>query len=243
MAEVKWIKLYVGLPSNRKLRQIRRLPSGDTIALMWVFLMCLAGETNDNGSIYFTKEIPYTDEMLADEFDMDVNTVRLGLNTFKRFGMIDLCDDVIFLSAWEKYQSTDKLAELREYNRLAKQRSRAKQKLLQEGNVNDTSLTSQPCQDTEVDKEKKKEKDKNVDVVVRDGIGNGTPQIECLTGTLGKGVVYLTPEQDEDLMDKLGFEGYNRYIEKLADFIIKNNAKVANHYQTILKWHEEDTRV
>jgi hypothetical protein len=73
---------------------------------------------------------------------------------------------------------------------------------------------------------------------------NGThPQIECLKDTLGKGVVYLTPEQDEDLMDKLGFEGYNLYIEKLADFIIKNNAKVANHYQTILKWYEEDTRV
>lgn len=73
---------------------------------------------------------------------------------------------------------------------------------------------------------------------------NGTPpQIECLRDKLGKGVVYLTPEQDEDLMDKLGFEGYNLYVEKLADFIIKNNAKVANHYQTILKWHEEDTGV
>lgn len=73
---------------------------------------------------------------------------------------------------------------------------------------------------------------------------DGTPpQIECLRDKLGKGVVYLTPEQDEDLMDKLGLEGYDLYIEKLADFIIKNNAKVANHYQTILKWYEEDTRV
>lgn len=76
-----------------------------------------------------------------------------------------------------------------------------------------------------------------------DGISIPLPQIECLKGTLGKGVVYLTPEQDEDLMDKLGFDGYNLYIEKLANFIIKNNANIGNHHQMILKWYEEDTRV
>ncbi len=241
MADVKWIKLYVSLPGNRKLRQMRRLPSGDTIALMWVFLLCLAGETNDNGSVYFTKEIPYTDEMLADEFDMDVNTVRLGLNTFKRFGMIDICDDVIYLSAWEKYQSVDRLQEIREYNKLAQRRSRARRKLLEEGNVNDMSMTSQSCQDTDIDKEKDKEKD--VDVVVVEGDNGNHPQIECLNGSLGRGVVYLTPEQDETLLDKLGFDGYNKYIKKLADFIIEKDANVGNHYQTILKWYEEDTKV
>lgn len=73
---------------------------------------------------------------------------------------------------------------------------------------------------------------------------NGTPpQMECLTGTLGRGVVYLTPEQDEMLLDKLGFDGYNKYIKKLADFIIEKNANVGNHYQTILKWYEEDTKL
>ena len=71
MADVKWIKLSVALPDNKKIRQIRRLPEGDTIALMWVFLLCLAGEVNDDGAIYFTPEIPYTDEMLASQFDME----------------------------------------------------------------------------------------------------------------------------------------------------------------------------
>lgn len=73
--------------------------------------------------------------------------------------------------------------------------------------------------------------------------GGAPPQIECLTGTLGRGVVYLTPEQDEMLLDKLGFDGYNKYIKKLADFIIEKDANVGNHYQTILKWYEEDTKV
>ena len=70
MADVKWIKLSTGLPDNRKIKQIRTLPDGDTIALMWIFLMCLAGNSNDDGFVFFTKEIPYTDEMLAEEFKM-----------------------------------------------------------------------------------------------------------------------------------------------------------------------------
>lgn len=154
MAEVKWIKMATGLPDSRKIKMMRKLPEGDTIALMWVFLMCLAGDTNDDGMVYFTPELPYTDEMLADQFDMEINTVRLGLATFQKFGMIEIVNDIICLSSWEKWQATDKLSEIREYNRLAKQRSRAKakQKLLE--CVNDKSMTSQLCQDTEEDIDK-----------------------------------------------------------------------------------------
>jgi hypothetical protein len=47
MADVKWIKMATGLPDNKKIKQIRRLPEGDTIALMWVFMMCLAGDVNE----------------------------------------------------------------------------------------------------------------------------------------------------------------------------------------------------
>lgn len=129
MADVKWIKLSVGLPDSKKLRQIRVLPNGDTIALMWVFLMCLAGEVNDNGMVYFTPEIPFTDEMLAEQFRMDVNTVRLGLKTFQQFGMIEVVDDMICLSAWEKWQAVDKLTEIREQTRLRVAKHRAKQKI------------------------------------------------------------------------------------------------------------------
>lgn len=166
MADVKWIKLSVGLPGSRKLKQIRRLPEGDSIALLWVFLLCLAGEVNEDGLIYFTPEIPYTDEMLAEEFNMDVNIIRIGLKTFQNFGMLEIVDDIIRLDSWEKWQSTDRLAELREYNRLAKQRSRAKQKALPD--VNDKSMTSQRCQGTDIDKEedKEEEKDKNIDLYI-----------------------------------------------------------------------------
>ena len=134
MADVKWIKLATGLPDNRKIKQIRKLPNGDSIALMWIFLMCLAGETNDDGMVYFMPEIPYTDEMLAEQFNMDVNTIRLGMTTFERFGMVEIVDDIICLSSWERWQSTDKLSEMREKTRLRVAKHRERQRL-SAGNV------------------------------------------------------------------------------------------------------------
>ena len=66
---------------------------------------------------------------------------------------------------------------------------------------------------------------------------------EFMGGTLGKGVVLLTEEQKEALLEKLGLDGFNHYVEKLARFIIDKKATVGNHYNTILKWHEEDKKL
>ena len=165
MADVKWIKMATGLPSNKKLIQLRTLPEGDTIALMWVFLMCLAGDVNEQGLIYITPEVPYTDEMLAEEFRMDINTIRLGLEAFQKFGMIEIIEDIICLPSWEKWQSVDRLSEIREYNRIAKQKSRARQKQKLLENVNDKSMTSQSCQDTDKDKEEDIDKDIYISIV------------------------------------------------------------------------------
>jgi hypothetical protein len=66
---------------------------------------------------------------------------------------------------------------------------------------------------------------------------------ELLGGTLGKGVVLLTPAQREALLDKLGLDAFDYYIKKLATFIIEKKANVSNHYKTILKWAEEDAMV
>lgn len=160
MAEVKWIKLATGLPDNRKIKQIRRLPDGDTIALMWIFLMCLAGETNDDGMVYFTPEIPFTEEMLADQFAIDINTIRLGLTTFQRFGMIEVVDDIICLPSWEKWQSVDKLSAIREQTRKRVAKHREKQKL-SAGNVT-CNVTVTQSNATDIDKEEDKEEEKDI---------------------------------------------------------------------------------
>ena len=68
-------------------------------------------------------------------------------------------------------------------------------------------------------------------------------KLKLVGGSLGKGVVYLTDRQLHDLMDRLGLDAFNRYVDRLATFIIENNARVKSHYDTILKWYEEDSKV
>ena len=60
---------------------------------------------------------------------------------------------------------------------------------------------------------------------------------------MGKGVVLLTEEQIGSLLDKMGVDAFDYYVDKLSCFIIKNGAKVKNHYETILKWWKEDARL
>ena len=68
-------------------------------------------------------------------------------------------------------------------------------------------------------------------------------QLEVLHGTLGKGVVRLTQEQMNSLIDKIGISDFDEYMVRLANFIIENDAHVKNHYDTILKWWREDTAI
>ena len=67
--------------------------------------------------------------------------------------------------------------------------------------------------------------------------------VKALGGKLGKDVVFLSDAQIEDLLDKMGIEAFDHYVDKLSCFIIKNDAHVKNHYETILKWWHEDSSV
>ena len=65
-------------------------------------------------------------------------------------------------------------------------------------------------------------------------------ELKMWGGKLGKGVVLLSQEQAEDLLDRLGLDAFDYYVDKLSGFILKNGARVKNHYETILKWWRED---
>ena len=67
--------------------------------------------------------------------------------------------------------------------------------------------------------------------------------IKFVGGELGKGVVMLSNDQIGSLLDTMGIDGFDYYVDKLASFIINNDAKVRNHYETILKWWKQDSAV
>lgn len=127
--EIKWIKIATSVFDNRKILQIESMPEGDGIIVIWFKLLCLAGNINDDGMIYFTQEIPYTEEMLATEFHRPLPLVRLALITFIKYGMVEIVDSVYRISNWRRYQSADKLDEIKVQNRLRKQKQRERERL------------------------------------------------------------------------------------------------------------------
>ena len=70
-----------------------------------------------------------------------------------------------------------------------------------------------------------------------------TDEMMCLHDHFGKGVVFLTQNQLDSLMNKLGQVIFHHYVDKLATFIIDKNANVKNHYETILKWWRRDSKL
>lgn len=118
MANVKWIKIVTDVFDNRKIRQIELMPDSDAILVIWFKILCLAGTINESGMLLLTRDIPYNDEMLANQFNRPINTIRLALDTFRKFGMIETTNNILCVSNWEKYQNIETLDKIREQTRL-----------------------------------------------------------------------------------------------------------------------------
>lgn len=228
MADVKWIKIAVDMFDNRKIKQIGSMPEGDSLLLMWVQLLCLAGNVNDGGFIYLTKEIPYTDEMLATQFNKPVSTVRLALKTFEQFGMIEIINNMIFLSSWEKYQSTDRLATIREKDRERKRRKREAEKLLPQNSMEcPRTSTDVPRLDIEGDIDIDKDKNKS--------ISKKSPR--------HKHGEYQNVLLSDDDLDKLKAEfpsDWDQRIQRLSEYMASSGKSYKNHLATIRNWARRD---
>ena len=242
MGEVQWIKLYIDMFDKRKINKIRRLPDGDRILLFWVMLLATAGKCNAGGMIFITERVPFTEDDLADEFDFDINTIRLALKVFEELDMITTTPEgFINVIGWEEHQNIDRLAEIREYNRIAKQRSRARHKELQ--NVNDKSMTSQCGHDTEEEGDKEEESLSFNHSRASEELNTPERRRRYLGG-IGKNVVFLSDEQMSDLLDKLSIEEFDKYVGIVAENELKgHHYKKKTHYQAILKMAMNDRKI
>lgn len=241
MAEVKWIKIVTDVFDDEKILMIESLPDADGIIVIWFKLLCLAGKQNNSG-VFMMGRLPYTDEMFATVFRRPINTVRLALKTFEDFGMIEIVNNTVTIPNWGKHQSLDAYEKKKERDRLYQAERRAAQKMLAEK----SSDTSSDVASKSREEEKRLEKDIDVDVevdVVSAATATENNQLQCLGGKLGRGVVYLSDKQIEHLIDLLGIDAFDRYVGRLADFIIDKKAHVKSHYDTILKWHKEDSKI
>lgn len=170
MADVKWIKIVVDIFDNRKIKQIESMPDADAIIVIWFKILCLAGTINENGLIIFTKDIPYTDEMISHEFNRPINTVRLALQSFVKFGMIEIIDNIYCVSNWEKYQSVESMERIREQTRLRNIEYRNRKK------IETSCVTSRDATEQELELELERDLEQEIDINYLPGAKKSTVQ-------------------------------------------------------------------
>lgn len=159
MADVKWIKITTDIFDDEKILLIETLPSADTIIVIWFKLLTLAGKQNNDGVFLMSNRIAYTDEMLAQIFRRDLNTIRLALNTFEKFGMIEIIDNVITIPNWNKHQTLDAYEKKKERDR----KYQAERRLKQRAYIGKSSDISSDIVVSEEDKEREEEKEGDKD--------------------------------------------------------------------------------
>ena len=241
MAEVKWIKLTTDIFDDEKILMIESLPSADTIIVIWFKLLAFAGKSNNNGVFMMNNRIPYTEDMLAAIFRRDSKTVRLALKTFEQFGMIEIIDNIITIPNWDKHQSLDAYEKKKERDRKLQAERRARQKaLIQESS--DNRLTSSDSSSDVAVSEEEIEEEKEFPSFIQSEAD--TARLEYMNGSLGEGVVLMSEEQFDDLVDKLSLDELHKYFSIIVE-CEKNGRhyKKKSHYQAILDMAAKDRKV
>lgn len=155
MADVKWIKIVTDVFDDEKILMIESLPECDSIIVIWFKLLCLAGKQNNCG-VFQMGRMPYTDEMFATIFRRPLNTVRLALEAFERYGMIEIINDTVTIPNWGKHQSIDRIEARNEYMRGYMKEYRTKQKAITDGGKVNSKVNSKVNVNT-IDKNRKEE--------------------------------------------------------------------------------------
>ena len=244
MADVKWIKITTDVFDDEKMLMIESLPSADSIIVVWFKLLIFAGKQNNDGVFIMNNRIAYTDEMLASIFRRDVNTVRLALSTFERFGMIEMVDDVITIPNWNKHQTLDAYEKKKERDRIYQAERRAKQRLL----IEKSSDTSSDVVVSEEDIERDIEEDIDIKDISSDSDESPPePPVEKPKSKPKKEKppkhkhgeyqhVLLTDAEHERLCTEFGKEFIDKVIRFFDEYIEEKGYKSQSHNLAIRRW-------
>ena len=247
-----WLKLKRDFFKRHDIRIIEEMPNGKDYVLF--YLKLLLESIDHEGSLRFSDTIPYNEQMLSVVTNTNVDIVRSAMKLFIELQLIEIFDDqTIFMGEVEKLIGSE--SESAERMRRLRQNQRAS---LCDGDVRNS--------DTEIEKEEEKEINKELYREIDRENAPAFPQSsskpqtlsnfstdlstieetkrKMLGGELGRGVVFLSNAQMDDLLDKLSIEEFNHYVGVVADCILKGRPfRKKTHYQAILDMADADRMV
>lgn len=245
----------------------------DKLTAVWFELMDFAGKCNHGGQFIDQREIPFTSmDDIAAMIDRETDELELCMQFFIKEGMVSIEDDIYALSNWAEYQNEEKLEKIREQKRLQQQRRRARRALEAQNGANvvandpTVGSTQNPTQTLPSYIEEEGEGEEEIDISIyhsaekdfgKDEFSTGfstgfstdlstreETKRKMLGGELGKGVVFLSQEQIDDLLEKLSIEEFDHYVSVVADCILNGKPfKRKTHYRAILDMAQQDRKI
>lgn len=142
-----WFKVSADVFDSEKIKILRAdTKIGDSLALMWFFLLALARKKNDGGYVYATEGVAYTPKTLAAVGGFKPKIAETALEVFQQYNMIDIEENgYIYIVGWSEYQNAEELSKLKERERckeaMRAKRQREKQSKTCNNDVTNTDVT------------------------------------------------------------------------------------------------------
>lgn len=238
MAEQKkyyWLKLKRDFFKRHDIRIIEEMPNGKDYILF--YLKMLLESIDHEGELRFNETIPYNEQMLSVITNTNIDIVKSAMKIFIDLNMIEILDDsTIYMAEVLKLTGSETAAASR------MRKSREKKKALPGcNNVTNDCDKVQKCH-TEIEKEKETDIDLDTE---EEEEGALAPDYTDPDDQLQKWKrhVFLTENQSGDLLDKMGLEMFDEYLFRLDNYIEETGYTIKNHYETMLKWYNQDRGV
>jgi len=112
MNEVFWVRMFCAEFDDPRWLAIEQLPDADAVQMIYVRMLMLAGRSNAGGLLLLHESLPYDVTTLSAVLRRTIPVVQFALATLERFKFIEVVDNVIAITAWDRLQPTNELAKL-----------------------------------------------------------------------------------------------------------------------------------
>lgn len=226
MAEMKWIKIATDIFRDQKIMEIEDRNDADSIELIWIKLLVLAGERGNEGEFTGTSLNQFS--LL---FMRPLKKVKAAFQVLEQKGLIEVKDGVITIPNWSKYQSYDKSEKDAAYHReYMRNYRKANSKVNCEVNseVNSEEIC-EPHKNKNIDINKKESKEKKVYT---------TPSEEDRKAYGPWKNVMLTDAELQVLQSQ--YPNWQALIDNFSEKIKAKGYTYANHCAAICAWEKKD---
>ena len=128
MYNLQWLKISTNFFDNNKVKLLESEKDGDTLIRVWIQFLTIAMKCNYQGRLSITEEKTMTVDEFSKIMGKSKKRITKCLEKFEELKMIIIEDNFYKIKNWSKYQSADKLEEIRLQNCLRQQKYREKKK-------------------------------------------------------------------------------------------------------------------